>query len=230
LVPGSEILLPWLPALPIAALGATALAAAAIPATAVAARQRRLAAIAVLGILALGTMVWQAWAAAKEIARLRQNDRSQELALQVQSLENQLAKLERSTRARSLDGDTAARLADYLRPFGRRTVVVSCVPNDLEAYRYATEIADMLKSANWDASGPETTMMYGNIRAMGVNLFDNGAPGSDTTKILVAAFAKFAIPYQTRVPPGPDPNGAAVELFIGSRPGPPTAEAVQTQR
>ena len=58
-----------------------------------------------------------------------------------------------------------------------------------------------LKSAKWDARGPETTMMFGKIRAMGVNIFDEGAPGSDTVKMLVAAFAKFAIPYQIRVPP-----------------------------
>jgi hypothetical protein len=229
-MPVSQSLLPWLPALLIAALGAAALAATAVPAISNAAKQRRLAGLAILGVLALGTMVWQAWAAGREIARLKQDDRSTELAVQVKALEHQVAKLKESTRVRALDAEVATRLADFLRPNGPRTVVVSCIPNDIEAYEYATEIADALKSAKWDARGPETTMMFGKIRAMGVNIFDEGVPGSDTVKILVAAFGKFAIPYQIRVPPSAAPPSGAVELFVGTRPVQPEAAAVETER
>lgn len=217
------MLLPWLPALLIAALSAAALAATALPVMPNAAKQRRLAGLAILGVLALGTMVWQGWVAGREIAELKHNDRSTELAAQVKALEQQVDKLKESTRVRSLDAETAAKLADYLRPSAPRTVIVSCIPNDIEAYEYATELADVLKSAKWDARGPETTMMFGNIRGMGINIFDEGAPGSDTVKILVDAFAKFAIPYQTRVPPSGVPHSGGVELLVGGRPLQPTA-------
>ncbi|HUC09691.1 MAG TPA: hypothetical protein VL985_04600 [Stellaceae bacterium] len=204
-----------------------ALAAAALPAPARRARQQRLAAIAILGVLALGTMVWQGWAAGQEIARLKRNDHSTELAIEVKSLKDELAKLRLATQARSLDGQTTARLIDLLRAAGSHKVVVSCPPNDIEAYEYATDIADALKSANWDARGPETTMIFGNIRAMGVNVFDHAAPGSDTAKILVEAFEKTGIPYQTRVPPSTGMDVGTVELFIGAKPrlaAPTTAE------
>ena len=85
-----------------------------------------------------------------------------------------MAKLKESTRGRTLSADTAARLADYLRPFGAHEVVVSCAPDDIEAYRYATQIADVLKAANWDARGPETTTIFGAVRAMGINVYDDG--------------------------------------------------------
>jgi len=221
------MLLPWLPALLIAALSAVALAAAALPAPVRGGKQQRLAAIAILGILALGTMVWQAWAAGEEIARLKRGDHSTELAMQVKLLEEQVAELKESTRARSLDGQMSAKLADFLRPSGSRRVVVSCIPNDIEAYKYATEIADALKSANWDARGPETTIIFGNIRAMGVNVFD-AAAGSDTAKILVNAFEKTGIPYETRVPPNAGMGTAIVELFISAKPGQPTPATVET--
>lgn len=229
-MPVSQMLLRWLPALLIAALSAAALAATAVPAMSNAAKRRRLAGLAILGVLALGTMVWQAWAAGREIVRLKQNDQSTELAVQVKALEQQVANLKESTRVRALDAEVAARLADFLRPSGPRTVVVSCIPNDVEAYEYATEIAAALKSAKWDARGPETTMMFGKIRAMGVNIFDEGALRSDTVKILVAAFAKFAIPYQIRVPPSAAPHSGAVELFVGARPVQPETTAVETER
>ncbi len=166
-----------------------------------AARRVRIAAIAALGSAALATSVWQASAASDEIAHLKQNDQTQKLALEVKSLAEELAKLKESARARSLDDQTATKLADYLRLYGSRKIVVSCVPNDVEAYHYATELANALKGAGWDALGPQTTMIFGNIRAMGINVYDTGSAGPDTAKILVDAFAKFGIPYQSRVPP-----------------------------
>jgi hypothetical protein len=111
--------LPWVPALLIAALSALALAAATFPARRTFVRQSRLAAIAILGISALATTVWQVWADDEEIARLFRHDRSTELQIQVKSLKEQIEKLEESTRGRSLAGDTAAQLANYLRGFRR---------------------------------------------------------------------------------------------------------------
>ncbi len=211
-------MLPWVPALLIAALSALALAAATFPARRTFVRQSRLAAIAILGISALATTVWQVWTDGEEIARLARHDRSTELQIRVKSLEQQLAKLEESTRGRSLAGDTAAKLTNYLRSFGDRKVVVSCIPNDIEAYNYATEIVDALRAANWDARGPETTTIFGKVSAMAVNVYDNDVSGSDTAKILLDGFAKFGIPYKTRVPPADVLDPGAVELFIGTKP------------
>jgi hypothetical protein len=130
--------------------------------------------------------------------------------------------LKESTRSRTLSADTAAKLADYLRPFGTHKVVVSCAPDDIEAYRYATQIADVLKAANWDARGPETTTIFGDVRAMGINVYDSGGHGLDTAKILLDGLAKFAIPYQSRVPPSEAlPESDTVELFISAKPAQP---------
>jgi hypothetical protein len=211
--------LPWLPALLVIILSALALAVAAAPATAPAARWSRLTGIAVIGLLAVSATVWQTKADADRIMQLIRQDQSKQLMAQVRSLEEQVAKLRESTRIRSLGADTARRLADYLRPFGSHKVVVSCAPNDIEAYRYATQIADALKAANWDARGPETTAIFGDVRAMGINVYDNGGPGSHTAKILLDGLAKFGIPYQSRVPPAEAlPETETVELFIGSKP------------
>jgi hypothetical protein len=217
-MPASEMLLPWLPALLIAALSAGALLAAA-PATANASRRLRLAVIAVLGVSALAAEVWQALAVRQEIARLERNDRAK--TQQIAALNHELASFKERMRGRALGVEMAAKLASYLQSFGSRTVVVSCIPNDVEAYEYATSIADALRSAKWDARGPETTTIFGNIQAAGINVFDSGPPGSDTTKILTDALAKFGIPYQTRVPPSEALASGTVELFIGAKPGTP---------
>lgn len=221
------MLLPWLPAVLIGALCVLAFAVAMVPASKTAAQRLRLAALGVLGGAALATSVWQASAASHEIARLKQNDQTKELTLQVKSLEQELAKLKESTRARSLGDQTAAKLADYLRPYGSRKIVVSCVPNDVEAYHYATEIANALKSSGWDARGPETTSIFGNIRAMGINIYDPGSAGPDTAKILVDAFTKFGVPYQSRVPPVETVNDGRVELFVAAKPVPPDVATTQ---
>ncbi|HXC91930.1 MAG TPA: hypothetical protein VNV18_17345 [Stellaceae bacterium] len=215
--------LPWLPAVLVVVLGGLALAAIAVGP---AARRTWLAAVAVASCLTLAASVWQTRAASEQIARLTEQDQSKKLAAEVASLQQQVARLQQSTRVRSLSADTAAKLADYLRPFGPRKIVVSCAPNDIEAYRYATDIANVLKAANWDARGPETTMIFGDIRAMGINVYDNGGSGSNTAKILIDGLAKFAIPYQSRVPPNEAmPEGDAVELFIGKKPEQPATAA-----
>jgi hypothetical protein len=210
----------WLSTLSVVVLVALALAALVAPAASAAAKRLRFAGIASVGALALVATVWQAWAAS-DLARLKQQI-SLTLEAQVKSLQEQVAKLEDSTRIRSFSTDTATSLADYLRTFGSRKIVVSCAPNDIEAYRYATQIANVLKAAGWDARGPETTTIFGDVRAMGINIYDNRGHGSDTAKILLGALSKFGIPYQSRVPPSEAmPDNEAVELFIGAKPGQP---------
>ena len=217
---------PWLPALLVLILSAVAAAVGTAPAAVPAAKRTRMTGIVLLGALAVAATVWQAHSAADRIARLTRENQSSQLAAQVKSLEGQIAKLKESTRSRSLSADTAAKLADYLRPFGTHKVVVSCAPDDIEAYRYATQIADVLKAANWDARGPETTTIFGEVRAMGINVYDNPGHGSDTAKILLDGLAKSAVPYQSRVPPSEAlPESDTVELFISAKPAQPATAA-----
>jgi cell division protein FtsB len=231
-MPRADAFAPWLPALLVLILSAVAVAVVVAPPAVARAKRRRMTAIALLGALAVGATLWQARSGADQIARLTRENQSSELTARVKSLEDQISKLKESTRNRTLSADTTAKLADYLRHFGSHSVVVSCVPNDIEAYRYATQITDVLKAANWDARGPETTTIFGDVRAMGINVYDNGGHDPDTTKILLDGLAKFAIPYQSRVPPSEALlDSETVELFIGTRPtDPPKPEAARTAR
>ncbi len=184
------VLTPWLPALLVLTLSAVAVAMAGALPAGPAAKRLGMATIALLGGLALAATVWQARNAADQIAaNLSEEVRSAALTDQVNALEDQLSKLEQSTKRRTISPDSAAKLTDYLRSFGTHKVVVSCSPGDIEAYHYATEIVNALKAANWDARGPETTTIFGDIKSMGVNVYDTGSRASDTTKILLAGLA-----------------------------------------
>jgi hypothetical protein len=221
----TDALLPWLPAFMVVLLGSVALIAAAAAATP-AARRIWLGVIATVAALTLAATLWQAWAAGHQIVELTKHDQSKELAAQVKSLKEQVVELQESTRVRSLGADAATKLTGFLRQFGGHKVVVSCAPNDIEAYQYASQIANVLKAANWDARGPETTTIFGDVRAMAINVYDNGGRASDTAKILLDALAKAGIPYQSRVPPSEAmPADEAVELFIGAKPGQPATAA-----
>lgn len=222
-MPPAAPLLLWLPAVMACVLSAVALVSVALSATP-AARRWGLICVAAVGAASLAVALWQASAAAARIAEVIRRDRTAELATQVQSLQREIATLKESTRFRSLGPDLASRLAAYLRPFGPRKIVISCAANDIEAYRYATEIAAAIKEAGWDARGPEPTAIFGDVRAMGVNVYDSG--GSDTAKVLIGAMKQFGIPYQVRVPPnGETPAADAVELYIGGKPTPPPVAA-----
>jgi hypothetical protein len=216
----------WLPSALVIMLCVLATVVAATPATAPVVRRRRIFGILVLGGLACAATAWQAHRAGERIARLIRDDQSRQLTAQIGSLQGQVAKLEQSARGRTVSADTAARLAQYLHQSGAHSVVVSCPPGDIEAYRYATQIANVLKAANWDARGPETTTIFGAIKGMAINVYDDGGRGAEATKILLDGFAKFGIPYQSRVPPsGALPDSEAVELFIGTKPSSPSASA-----
>jgi hypothetical protein len=134
------------------------------------------------------------------------------------ALEEQIQAFKEQARSRAIDDETAAKMADYLRPFGSRRVILSCVPDDVEAYRYANQIATVLRAAGWEAQGPEPTTIFGEAPAIGVAVFVKGGSPPDTAKILLDAFARFNIPYQSGVTPAdaiPDP--ATVELFVGPK-------------
>ena len=63
------------------------------------------------------------------------------------------------------------------------------------------------------------TKIFGDIRAMGINIYDGGDNNSEMTKILLNGFTKFNIPYHIRVAPSVSiPDSYTVELFIGARP------------
>ncbi|HEV2335841.1 MAG TPA: hypothetical protein VGS13_10120 [Stellaceae bacterium] len=138
----------------------------------------------------------------------------------IKDLEGQVRALAEKTRVRTIDPAIAADMAEYLRGFGSHRVVLSCVPDDVEAYSYANQIANVLRTAGWEALGPETTTIFGEAPAMGITLYvHDGAAPPDAARLLIDAFTRFNIPYQSGVAPSdaiPDPE--TVELFVGRKP------------
>jgi hypothetical protein len=215
---------PWLPTLVVIVLAALALTEAQSPPVTAAASRLWLAGLLLVGLFGIAGTVWQEEKAADHIQPFEGASNSEETAAmsrlthRVKLLEEQLK--EREGRQTSLiNGDAAAKLADYLRPFGPRRVIVSCVPDGDEAYTDANRFVNVLRSAKWDAQGPQVTEIFGAMRARGINVFVNSDDRSDTARILLDGFAKFNIPYQPRVTPtGAIPDAETVELFIGSKP------------
>jgi hypothetical protein len=141
------------------------------------------------------------------------------LNARIGELEAQALALREKARTRVIEPETAAKLADYLRRSGSHRVVVSCLPEDLEAFNYANQLANVLRAAGWDALGPEKTTIFGEASAMGVRLYVRGGATPETGKILIDAFTRFNVPYQSGITPSdaiPDP--ATVELFVAPKP------------
>jgi hypothetical protein len=213
----TAVLSPWVPALLALILSAVAVAAVGTMPAGSATKRLRIAGIALLGGLAVAATVWQTHIYRDRISSEEIGSAAQ--IKQVQALEDQIDALKQSTKRRTISADTGGKLADYLRPFGPRQVMVSCAPGDIEAYHYATEIVNVLKSANWNAGGPETTTIFGDIKSMAINVYNNSDGRSDTMKILLAGLAKFGIAYQSRAPPSEAlPDNGTVELFIAAKP------------
>jgi hypothetical protein len=141
------------------------------------------------------------------------------LNAKIADLGNRIQALREKTKNREIDPDTAAKMADHLRQAGGNRVVVSCVPDDVEAYGYANQIANVLRVAGWDALGPEQTAIFGNAQGMGVTVYVRaGGQPPVAAKILLDAFARFNIPYKSGIASNeaiPDP--ATVELFVGRK-------------
>jgi hypothetical protein len=147
------------------------------------------------------------------------DDALSSLSVKVATIEGQIVLLREQKKGRSVDDETAAKLADYLRQYGRFGVVVSCVPDDVEAYTYANQLANILRAAGWDARGPQTTAILEGTVAMGVSLYVRDPRAPSAAKILVDAFTRFNIPYQTGIAANNAiPDTATVELFVAKKP------------
>ena len=146
------------------------------------------------------------------------------LDAQVAGIKQQIAVLQtKSTmqpKGRAIDTETADKLADYLRQYGSHPAIVSCVPDDTEAYYYANQLVNILRAAGWDARGPEVTAARGeDATAMGVVVSVHDPRDADAAKIVLDAFSRFIIPYQSGIVANdaiPDP--ATVELFVAKKP------------
>jgi|GEM_PF-1191750 ubiquinone biosynthesis protein UbiJ len=221
----------WVPTALVVLIAALSLTLAGSPPARRGMRRLWMAAVFVGGSLAVAGTAWQAQntLAEKPGAALLQPDRktaTAALAARVKALQDRLARLQQRAPARVIAPGTAAGLAAYLKKSGSRTVLVSVIPGDLEAYDYANQLVALLRTAGWQASGPQVTRIFGDIRAVGVTLFANPQQASDTAKILADAFTRFNIPYEPRVTPsGVVPDSDAVELFVGALPGAKIASA-----
>jgi hypothetical protein len=133
-----------LPALLVLILSAVAVATSGMMPAAPVRKGLRMSGVALLAGLAAAATLWQARSAADRISA--EQIHSAALTNQIQALKDQIDTLRESTRWRTIKADTAASLANYLRPFGVHQVMVSCSPNDIEAFHYATKIVNTLKS------------------------------------------------------------------------------------
>lgn len=141
------------------------------------------------------------------------------LNARIAELEEQIRALHEKARRRVIDREGAAEMARYLRRFGSHRVVVSCVPDDVEAFAYASQLAAVLREAGWEAVGPEQTAIHGEAPSMAVRLLVRhpGAP-PEAVRALVDAFNRFSIPYRSGLGASdaiPDP--ATVELFVSRK-------------
>ena len=141
------------------------------------------------------------------------------LNAKIDALGSRIQAFREKSRNREIDPQTAAKMAEYLRQFGGNRVVVSCVPNDVEAYSYANQIATMLRAAGWDALGPEETKIFGDAQGMGVTMYiRGGGRAAETARTLLDAFARFNIPYKSGIASSEaNPDPATVELFVGRK-------------
>lgn len=221
----------WLPPLLVVFAIALALTAAGSPLPAPGGRRLWMAGIFVSGCLAIAATVWLGRRQKEEIpavagtsappqppAAWSSGPSAADLNFRIKVLEEHVKELEAGRQARAIPQNSADALASYLKQSGSRPVIVSCIPDDIEAYQYANQMVNILKAAGWEVRGPQLTKIFGDVRAPGINVYVNGENNSDTVKILMDGFAKFNIPYQSRVTPsGAIPDTETVELFIGTK-------------
>src|SRR5438094_4924224 len=159
----------WLPTIAVAVMTVLALLAALAQAPRVA-KLGWITAVVLCGAVAIAAAAWQQ---SQELAQLR--DLSSHLGAlarllpggtpaspeetvdslatsmaslnaRINELQHQIEVLREKSRGRAIDAETAAKMADYLRPLGNHRVVVSCVPDDLEAFTYANQLANVLRT------------------------------------------------------------------------------------
>ena len=145
--------MPWLPTFFVILLTAAALTAAEAPPTTLVLRRLRMAGILLLGLLALVSSVMgerkttQLIADARRAAGVpaatstnRAEANTAELAEQVRILKNRVRELEANAGSRLISAAASTKLSEYLQQFGAHPVIVSCIPDDAEAYNYANQI------------------------------------------------------------------------------------------
>jgi len=214
----------WLPTLSVIFLTSVVLTWASSPPVTAIGRRSWMACLLAVGLLAIAGSVWQERSVADDIlavsgtTTLPASQTVSELTKQVEALEDRVRLLEKHKQVRIITHEAAGNFAAYLKQFGGRRVVVSCIPDDIEAYQYANQLVNVLRAGDWDAHGPEVTKIFGEVRAPGINVYVNPDDHSDTAKILLDGFAKFNIPYQARVTPAQNiPDIETVELFVGQQ-------------
>jgi hypothetical protein len=245
-MPGFDTGLFWLPTIAVAAVGLIALLAVRVQLPG-STRNAWFGILLVLLFVATGTSAWEQGSRRETAARLDQvwnrlgdvkglpplpagtsPDKTVEavagaieaLNARIAELQTQVTALQQKAQTRAVPDDNAAKLVEFLREAGSHRVVVSCVPDDIEAHAYANQFASLLRQAGWDALGPETTTIFGEAPGMSIALYVRGTNAPpDAAKLLLDAFTKFNIPYQSGIMPSaaiPDP--ATVELFVGHKP------------
>jgi hypothetical protein len=221
----------WLPTVLVIIVAALALAGAGSPPITRVGRRWWIASLLFCGCIAIIATVWQEQKGADAAVGLAGTSASlqslhtepaepagSELTQRVRILEDHVKQLERGRQARAISRENADNFSSYLRQVGSRRVVVSCVPGDTEAYQYANQLVNIFKAGSWDVRGPQMTKIFGEVRAAGINVYVNAEDNSDTAKLLLEGFAKFNIPYQSRVTPsGAIPDTETVELFVGAK-------------
>lgn len=142
------------------------------------------------------------------------------LKAKADELEARVKAFREEARYRTINDETADKMAAYLRPFGRHRVVVSCAPDDVEAYFYANRIATVLRAAGWEALGPETTSILNVEPSLDVALYvRGGGVAPEAAAMLLNAFSRFNIPYQSKLAASEAiPDAQTVELFVARKP------------
>jgi hypothetical protein len=215
---------PWLPTLSVILLISVGLTWASSPPVTEMGRRLWMVCLLAVGLLAIAGSVWRERSVADEAMAVSGTTASpasqtvSELTKQVEALEDRVRLLEKHKQVRIIAHEAAGNFTAYLKQFGGRRVVVSCIPDDIEAYQYANQLVNVLRAGDWDAHGPEVTKIFGEVRAPGINVYVSPDDHSDTAKILFDGFAKFNIPYQARVTPAQKiPDMETVELFVGQQ-------------
>ncbi|HEX3885174.1 MAG TPA: hypothetical protein VHW66_21140 [Stellaceae bacterium] len=142
------------------------------------------------------------------------------LSAQADDLGKRVTAFKAGAQAREVDDATADQMVAYLKQqpaHGR--VVVSCLPQDDEAYLYANRLATILRQAGWDATGPEFTAIFGTTPSLAISLYARGGEPPDAAHVLIDAFTRFNIPYQGRIAASDAiPDNETVELFVAKKP------------
>jgi len=207
---------PWLPPLSVIVVTALALTAMESPLATPNGRRLWMAGILVFGALAIAATVWLGRREGEEALALAGTSAAPQvppaalngpsvasLTFRIKVLEDRVKELEAGRLARSISQNSADDLASYLKQFGSRRVIVSCIPDDIEAYQYANQLVNILRAANWEAQGPQVTKIFGDIRDELGACIDRPvepATGADSVAELHHVFERYRLKHATGTP------------------------------